>query len=251
MPEKRLKHPGGDVFTIELAEGESVGMILREVKGKISGGTFSAKTPEAALKLFHARIADEMAAGFVDPQRKAKPAGAKKKPRESQSRTPDRAAWQKWWKSLNAQWKAVLRDAAGGEPAKDGFRALANLRSLDAPEAGLDDLAALAMLQNLENLNLYGNGFADLKPLKKLKSLKSLQIDNCAEVEDLRPLSALPLLGELNISYTSAADLTPLRKMKSLKTLHIAGIQNMMDNWKAQLDKLRKALPACRVVTAE
>lgn len=251
MPAKQLKHPNGDIYTIELEDGESTGTTRREKKGNTRGGTFSAKTPQAALKIFLQLIEDEKEFGYVDPGEKTGKAAQGKAGRPAKTPKATASQWKKWWASLPEEWQAAINEAADCDAEEDGFDAIANLSDFEAPEAGLDDLAPLAMLTGLTSVNLYGNGFSDLKPLAKLTGLRSLQIDNCTEVNDLKPLQKLLRLEELNIGYTSVADFTPLLKIASLKTLRIGGIENMIDDSEKELKKLRKALPKCRIVTAE
>ncbi len=251
MPIKKLKHPNGDTYTIELEDGESTGVTRRESKGKIRGGTFSSKTPQAALKMFQQLIEDEKEFGYIDPSEK--PGKAAKGKTETLAKMPKitGAQWKKWWAGLSDEWQTAVNEAADCDAEEDGFDAIAHLTSFEAPEAGLDDLAPLAMLTGLKSVNLYGNGFSDLTPLANLTGLKTLYIDNCAEVDDLKPLEKITGLEELNVGYTSISSLKPLYNLKNLKTLFVPGLKNEFDDWDSELKKLRAALPKCRVATVE
>ncbi len=251
MPVKKLKHPNGDIYTIELEEGELTGMTRRESKGKIRGGSFSAKTPQAALKMFHQLIEDEKEFGYVDPGEKRGKAAKEKPGTPAKAPTVSAAQWKKWWSGLSDEWQTAVNEAADCDAEEDGFDAIANLTEFEANEASLDDLEPLAMLTGLTSVNLSGNDFSDLKPLAKLTGLKTLYIDNCAEVEDIKQLEKLTLLEELNVGYTSISNLKPLYKLKNLKTLFVPGLENQFDDWDGELKKLKAALPKCRVATVE
>lgn len=251
MPKTILRNAAGDTWTITLDNGEVAGSIMRVRSGKYNGGTFSAKTPELALKNFYALIEEEKEYGFYDPKEKANKTPKTKAGKVEKKPSITTAQWKAWWKGLTAEWKSALNAATECDADEDGFEAIAGMTDFDAPEADLDDLAPLTQLTGLRSLNLYGNSFSDLKPLQKLTQLKSLYIDNCTEVENLKPLEKLTGLEELNIGYTSVSDLKPLHKLKKLKTLFVPGLNEQFDDWKAELTKLKAALPKCRVATAE
>jgi hypothetical protein len=239
-----LKNADGDSWMISLDDGETVGTTMREHNGKYSGGTFSGKTPAAALAMFNALARSQKAAGYFDPGKRQKDGGTKRPEKKAPFHE---AAWSAWWKKLPGNWKSALKVAAGTKQ----LQSIAALTEFEAHEAGLKDLKPLERLTGLQSLSLYGNEFSDLRPLVKLKSLRVLEIDNCAEVTDLRPLVSLKNLAELNIAYTSVTDVKVLKKMRRLTELRVAGLENNFDNWKMILRDLKKSLPDCRIATAE
>lgn len=244
MPEITLRHANGDTWTISLDEGDKVGSTLRQSRGKYSGGTFSGKTPAAALSMFKALVRSQKAAGFFDPKEKRKVTT----PARKKAKVPfNRATWDAWWKGLSPRWKSVIKKAAG----TNQLEKIAALTEFEAQEAGLRELAPLARLNELEVISLYGNEFSDLKPIAKLKKLRVLEIDNCTEVTDLAPLTALKNLTELNIGYTSVSALKPLLKLKRLERLHLAGIGHNFASWEKTLRELKRALPDCEISTAD
>jgi Leucine-rich repeat (LRR) protein len=102
---------------------------------------------------------------------------------------------------------------------------LTNLRRLvlkvfDAEE--LDNLGALAKLQNLEELHLELNRGTDydLTPLGNVRGLKSLRISSCPGPIDLSPLVKLQELASiLLISCRGEIDLNPLGEISGLERL--------------------------------
>lgn len=64
---------------------------------------------------------------------------------------------------------------------------------LACPSAGIDSLAGIGALPNLEQLELSDNSISDLSPLLSLKKLRVLSIRN-NQVADIGPLLSLPLL---------------------------------------------------------
>lgn len=251
MPKRVLKNEQGDTFTITLDEGKTVGSTMRERGGKFLGGTFSAKTYAAALKLFERMIEEEKEYGYFDPKEKnstKKEANSAVKVQASGFTGPE---IKKWWKALSREWQEALNEAVGHVIEDEGFEVLASLTEFEAHEAELADLSPLSRLTCIEYISLYGNSFSDLQPLVRLKNLRSLEIDNCSEVEDLTPLAKLKNLEELNIGYTSVTDLKPVYGLKKLKPLDVAGLDHQFENWESELEKLKKALPKCRISTAD
>ena len=82
----------------------------------------------------------------------------------------------------------------------------------------------------------------DLKPLAGLTELKELVLyDN--QITDLKPLAGLTELTTLNLSDNQITDLTPLAGLTELKELLLFSNQIT----KAEIAKLQKALPKCRI----
>jgi serine/threonine protein kinase len=81
-----------------------------------------------------------------------------------------------------------------------------------------EDMRSLALLVNLEDLNLYGNEMKSVSGLSSLARLISLNLGR-NEIEDIEPLSALVNLVTLTISSNEIKDLRPLSNLKSLARL--------------------------------
>ena len=101
---------------------------------------------------------------------------------------------------------------------------LRDLYILEAPGAGIADLAGLDRCPNLALINLADNEIADLSPLKGLENLQSLDLSDNA-VKDLAPLAGLTRLQFLELSGNKAADLGPLSGLEKLAALYLAGNQ--------------------------
>ena len=130
------------------------------------------------------------------------------------------------------------------------------------------DLRPLAGLRQLTYLELYNNGkITDLKPLAKLKHLKLLSLAN-NNVTDLKPLAGLKQLTFLNLDgnkITNIRHLSGLTNMESLafahnhltdqQLVHLSGLKQLKHLrliynpklTKAEITKLKKALPNCRI----
>lgn len=93
--------------------------------------------------------------------------------------------------------------------------ALANLRQLNLSDNGLADIGALAGLGQLQELGLGGNRVADLSPLRGLTRLTVLEI-NGNLVTSLSPLAGLGQLLALLASDNAIADLSPLADLPTV-----------------------------------
>ena len=109
--------------------------------------------------------------------------------------------------------------------------------------AGVANLKPLAPMQGLEILTLHGNQITDLTPLAELKRLRWLSLTG-SRITDLTPLAGLKELDVLRLSTPNIADLTPLTGMKELKTLWLGNNPNLA---MAEIGKLQKALPKCKI----
>jgi hypothetical protein len=75
----------------------------------------------------------------------------------------------------------------------NGLQDPATVTLLACPGAGVENLAGIEVLTNLEQLELSDNSITNLSPLVNLKKLRVLNLRNNA-VGDLRPLDTLPIL---------------------------------------------------------
>lgn len=136
-------------------------------------------------------------------------------------------------------------------------------QSLDAADAGITDISALARLTNLtelnlnfndvvdisalsgmnrlNNLDLWGNEIVDLEPLRALTSLFRMDLDD-NEITEIEPLSGLASLNALHLNGNRVRDLAPLSGLRNLETLglnanevtdigHLAGLTALRWLW--------------------
>jgi hypothetical protein len=74
-----------------------------------------------------------------------------------------------------------------------------------------------------------------------MKKLKTLYAYN-NRISDLSPLAGLTNLRTLLIHENPITDLSPLAGLKQLSELHLTGIPKLT---RAEIDKLKQALPNC------
>jgi len=130
----------------------------------------------------------------------------------------------------------------------------------------ITDVSALAGLKKLKVLSLLGNPIADVSPLAKLTKLQRLEL-TAPELADARPLAGLNGLTDFCLNQSMLTDANDFAKLTKLKKLHLgynlrladvsalANLEHLtnLDLWdnpkltKAQVDKLQKALPKCRI----
>ena len=101
----------------------------------------------------------------------------------------------------------------------------------------------LELLPKLENLGLPDNRMTDLAGVEKLTQIKILRLYKC-QISDLRGLEKLTQLEGLNLSGNRLVNLTGLEQLKNLKTLNL---RDNPDLTKAQISKLQKELPYCKI----
>ncbi len=101
---------------------------------------------------------------------------------------------------------------------------LTNLRNLDLDGTLVHDLRPIAGLANLESLKLWRTRVDDLAPIERLANLKFLGLQ-ATMVHDLAPIAGLTNLEDLNISGTRVTDLTAIAKLPKLRSLNITGLR--------------------------
>ena len=100
-----------------------------------------------------------------------------------------------------------------------------DLTRLDLREMNLNDsdLAGLAEMTNLEELDLRGNEISNLSPLSGLTNLRELRlsgdISGNEDIQDLTPLKNLVHLKVLHLPAQNIEDLTPLSGLTQLENL--------------------------------
>ncbi len=134
--------------------------------------------------------------------------------------------------------------AAGNQVSNLG--ALAGLKGLKALHLGdneVVDLGPLAGLKALNALHLPKNQVVDLRPLAGLGELRELDLRE-NHITDLRPLEGLAKLQSLNLYRNQIADLRPLHGLTGLRKLSVHNNPMVATD---EIDRLRKALPACEI----
>ncbi len=149
-----------------------------------------------------------------------------------------------------------------GELTENDFEKVTRLFLSDSE---ITDLTPLTEMTGLTQLVLANNKIADITPLAEMHSLKVLDLsDN--QIADITPLAALTELVDCRFSNNQITDVIPLAGMKELKGLmlnknnitdltpvlelkELMGL-DLFDNpelTKAEIDKLQKALPHCKI----
>ena len=124
---------------------------------------------------------------------------------------------------------------------------LANLTALESLELGgtsVSDLTPLENLTGLQSLRLWRMTASDLTPLANLTGLQRLHLMG-TKISDLTPLANLTGLQHLDLEGTLVSDLTPLSNLTELRSLDLTGSEIT----ESEVNKLRDALPRCRILT--
>ena len=95
------------------------------------------------------------------------------------------------------------------------------LTTLDASEAGIQELTGLEYAHNLGVLNLARNTLSDASPLSGLTQLTRLDLSHNV-IGDMSPLSALTKLTFLNINGNSIRDASPIAGLTQLTSLGLS-----------------------------
>ena len=125
------------------------------------------------------------------------------------------------------------------------FGGLRQLTSLRLAGNKLTDVSALAGLTQLETLNLSINQITDVSALAGLTKVERLDLGgNKLADGQLKHLAGLAQLKELDLSFNQLTDVSTLAGLKRLEQLDLNSNPNLT---KAEVDKLKKALPRCRI----
>ena len=95
------------------------------------------------------------------------------------------------------------------------------LTSLEAENAGIEDLTGIEFATNLTELYLRGNRTSDVAPLTHLKKLKALGLGS-NQLSDISPLAQLKNLVELDLGGNQLSDISPLNQLKQLNWLYLS-----------------------------
>ena len=99
---------------------------------------------------------------------------------------------------------------------------------------------ALSGLDNLVSLDVTANNISNFEPFVSLNKLTYLNLtDN--NLKSLSGIEKLTALEQLYLTGNNIKDITPLLGLKSLKTIYLNKLSE------ADLKKLKKALPNCKI----
>jgi hypothetical protein len=101
---------------------------------------------------------------------------------------------------------------------------LPNLRELNLIISNVSDLSWITSMPRLETLFLNGNSITDIGPLSRLANIKNLVLSNNS-ISDLTPLSGLVTLERLDIGNNAVRYVTPLSSLVNLVYLGATGNQ--------------------------
>ncbi len=115
-----------------------------------------------------------------------------------------------------------------GKPnnAKITSREMLTLTTLNADNAGINEIEGLQYAYNLTTLTLNNNNIVDADPLASLTQLTTLSIDN-NDITDVAAIGFLQQLETLSLENNKISDIVPVMALTELKTLHLKG--NLLD----------------------
>lgn len=117
------------------------------------------------------------------------------------------------------------------------YKPLSNLKNLEVLNLSFDydvanypdgerltDISSMESLENLVELDLYGQPVIDISPLSKMTKLRKLNLEKRYTSEktvDISALKNLCNLEELELSYNDIEDLSPLKNCTKIKKLYL------------------------------
>ena len=140
---------------------------------------------------------------------------------------------------LEDQIRASLQQTSGEITAQD----MAKLRSLKVIGSSIADISPLKAAINMEELTIHDNAISDLSALAGMKNLRRFSAYN-NRISDLSPLAGLTNLRHIGLSGNQITDLSPLAGLKQLTFLSLDKNPKLT---RAEIDKLQKALPNCKI----
>lgn len=102
-----------------------------------------------------------------------------------------------------------------------GLEHMVNLEKFRLHESEVSDLSPIANLNNLKFLDLYSNQIGNIEPIAGLNKIQDLYLRN-NQITDLKPLSKLSKVRVLDLIGNKIEDITPLFTMASLGNLYVA-----------------------------
>jgi len=132
--------------------------------------------------------------------------------------------------SLSKLEKLIL----GYVPIGNQARVISDLNTLEylnVRNCGVEDIAFISKLSNLEYLNLYSNtGIQDINPLKRLTNLETLILAGIPLQDQASILADLNKLSYLNLRNTGLTDIAFLAELDQLEYLNLhsnSGVQSI------------------------
>ncbi|RAT00820.1 internalin [Bacillus cereus] len=101
-----------------------------------------------------------------------------------------------------------------------GLEHMVNLEKFRLHESEVSDLSPIANLNNLKFLDLYSNRIENIEPIVGLNKIKELYLRN-NKIIDLKPLSKLKKVRVLDLVGNKIEDIKPLFTMSSLGKLYL------------------------------
>ncbi|QIW18532.1 leucine-rich repeat protein [Bacillus thuringiensis serovar andalousiensis] len=89
-------------------------------------------------------------------------------------------------------------------------------------DEGINEIAGLEHMTNLEKLTLQKSNVKDIAPLSSLKKLKYLDLYS-NQIENIEPIAQLEKLNMLSLRNNKIVDITPINKLKKVKILDLVG----------------------------
>jgi len=162
----------------------------------------------------------------------------------------------------------VVRLYLNSNPISDltPLKSLTKLELLGANETQISDLSPLSSLTTMISLSLVNCRITDITPLGSLTNLKALWLGNNM-ITNIAPLSGLTGLQALYVQDNNISNISPLFMMTELMQLSVRNnnvgdlstlyyLPKLSSVWVAgnpltqeQIDQLRRAHPACSVVS--
>ena len=125
-----------------------------------------------------------------------------------------------------------------------GLEKLTQLKVLVLNSNELADVKGLDKLTELTTLVLMGNQLTDVRGLGKLTKLTTLILNGNRLAQLPKGLANLKQLEYLDLRLNEITDVSDLKKLSTLTELQLSDNPSLT---KAQIDKLQKALPICKI----
>ncbi|MFU2032727.1 leucine-rich repeat domain-containing protein [Bacillus wiedmannii] len=101
-----------------------------------------------------------------------------------------------------------------------GLEHMVNLETFRLHESEVSDLSPIAGLNKIQSLSLRDNKIIDLNPLSNLKKVRTLDLVG-NKIEDIKPLFTMGSLGKLYLANNNISDLTGIEQLNKVKELWI------------------------------
>ncbi|MFJ8526346.1 leucine-rich repeat domain-containing protein [Bacillus cereus] len=101
-----------------------------------------------------------------------------------------------------------------------GLEHMVNLETFRLHESEVSDLSPIANLNNLKSLDLFSNRIGNIEPIVGLNKIQELSLRN-NKIIDLKPLSKLKKVRALDLVGNKIEDIKPLFTMSSLGKLYL------------------------------